>query len=44
MSRKARLVEDDVVEAVREDDLASVIAELREVGEMDDERERLALA
>jgi len=29
-------VEDDVVEAVREDDLASIIAQLREGGEVED--------
>jgi hypothetical protein len=44
MSRKSRTVEEDVMEAVQEDELASIIAELREVREIDDERERFALA
>jgi hypothetical protein len=41
MSQIARTVENDVVEAVREDDLASIIAELRERSEAEDEREQL---
>jgi hypothetical protein len=44
MSRKAHTVEDDVIEAVQEDDLESIIAELREVGEVEHEDEWRALA
>jgi hypothetical protein len=44
MSGKGRAVEDDVIEAVREDELASIIALLRDGAEVDDEHERLAPA
>jgi hypothetical protein len=39
MSRKARTVEEDVIEVIREDELASIIAQLREGGEVEDEHE-----
>ena len=40
MSRKARTVEEDLIEAVREDDLASILAEVRERSEIQDELEQ----
>jgi hypothetical protein len=43
MSPKTRAVADDVIEAVQEDDLATLIAQVREEGAVDDELERLAL-
>jgi hypothetical protein len=42
MSRNALAVDDDVFEAVLEDDLASMIAELRERGQLDDEYQQPA--
>jgi hypothetical protein len=39
MSRKAATVEDDVVEVVQEDELASIIAEFRKRSEAEDVRE-----
>jgi hypothetical protein len=41
MSREARMVEADVIEAVREDDLEGIIADLRARSELQDEREEL---
>jgi hypothetical protein len=41
MSRKAYAVEDDVIEAVREDELASIMAELRERAEAEDVYDRI---
>jgi hypothetical protein len=43
MSRASRAVENDVVEAVREDEVASIIAQLRDGAEVDDMHERLLL-
>jgi hypothetical protein len=42
MSRKARAVDNDVIEAVQEDELATLIAQAREEGAVDEELERLA--
>jgi hypothetical protein len=41
MLREARMVEDDIIEAVREDEFSSIIAELRERSELQDEREQV---
>ena len=41
MSRKVRRVEEDLIEAIREDDLASIIAQLRERAEAEDVHERI---
>jgi hypothetical protein len=41
MSRKVRRVENDIIEAVREDDLASIMAQLRERAEAEDVHERI---
>ena len=41
MSRNARAVEEDVMEAVQEDELASIIAQLRDGAELGDVHERL---
>ena len=44
MSRRPAIAEEDLVdEAVREDELASLIAQVRKQGAVDDELERLAL-
>jgi BRCT domain type II-containing protein len=43
MSRKVRTIEDDVIEAVQEDELASLIALVRQEGEVEDNIQRLAL-